>query len=147
MKNIKILTITIIALFVSVSVFARDGQHNDKTCYVTMNDGSTASSPCSARGTSCLDNFSCSIDGIPGIGTHKKAILKERTTIQPLGSSKKTLIKKKQTRGKAQDYNSSRSNTTARMDKTDVNEKKIKLCLKMNKKLKRADCIKKLRGH
>ncbi len=141
MKSKIILSLTTVALFASVSVFAKGGQHNDKTCYVTLNDGSTASSPCSARGTSCLDNFSCTIDGIPGMGTHKKEILKARTTIKP---TKQALVTKEKTKGKAQDYNSSRSNTTSLIDKTEVNEKNINICLKKNPKLNRADCVKKL---
>jgi len=145
MKNKIILSLTTVALVVSVSVFAKGGQHNVKTCYVTMNDGSTASSPCSARGTSCLDNFKCTIDGIPGMGTHKKGMTKVRTLMKPqkpLKPTKDITV----TKGKAQDYNSSRSNTTSLRIKTDVDEKKIKLCLKMNKKLNREDCIKKLGG-
>ncbi len=74
MKSKIVLLISTAALFVTISAFAKGGQHNDKTCYVTMNDGSTTSSPCSARGTSCIDDFSCFIDGIPGKGTHKKGI-------------------------------------------------------------------------
>ena len=144
MKNKIILSLTTAALFVSVSVFAKGGQHNDKTCYVTMNDGSTATSPCSARGTSCLDNYSCTIDGIPGKGTHKKDILKDRTKIKPNKPAKKIIVKKPKTKGKAQDYNSSRSNNTSVIDKNDVDEKKIKICMKQNKKLSRADCVKKL---
>ena len=69
---------------------------------------------------------------------------KERTKTKPNKPAKKIIVKKPKTKGKAQDYNSSRSNTTSVIDKNDVDEKKIKVCLKKNKKLSRADCVKKL---
>ena len=145
MKSKIILSLTTVALFVSVSVFARGGQHNDKACYVTLNDGSSTSSPCSARGTSCLDDFSCTIDGIPGIGTHKNENLSARKIIKseaPLGPTKEILVEEGKAQGKSQDYNSSRSNRTTLKDKPDEIEKKIKRCLEKNKKLNRADCLK-----
>ncbi len=79
----KILTsikLTVLAFGVSFAInsIARDGQHNDKYCYVTMPGGNETSSPCSARGTTCHADKSCSIDGIPGIGVQKDGAQKAR---------------------------------------------------------------------
>ncbi len=98
MKNKLIVLLTTSTLLFSLSAFAKGGQHNDKTCYVTLKDGSSTSSPCSARGTSCMNDYSCTIDGIPGIGTHKKANLKMRAKLKPTlpaKPDKKSSVKKK----------------------------------------------------
>ena len=148
MMNNKIILSVSVTLFMSVSVFASDGQHNDKTCYMTLNDGTTTTSPCSARGTTCSDDSTCTIDGIPGIGKHKKDPKSARKIIQlnePVKPIKETVPKELQIKTKAQDYNSSRPNRKSKKDNPDAKEMKIKACLATNKKLKRADCIKKIK--
>ncbi len=83
MKNHQVKLIVMAALTsISLSVAARDGKHNSNRCYVTLASGTETSSPCSARGTTCNADFTCSIDGIPGIGKHRKGAQKARAKLQ-----------------------------------------------------------------
>lgn len=67
-KTLKIRYLLILGCsLAALPLFAiADGQHNDKTCYAETAGGLETSSPCSARGTTCNDDFTCSIDGLEG---------------------------------------------------------------------------------
>ena len=80
MKKLSIVKLSVIAscAMFSLGAMAKGGQHNDKYCYVTMAGGTETSSPCSARGTTCNPDKSCSIDGIPGVGVQKDGAQKAR---------------------------------------------------------------------
>ena len=77
LKSIKVILV-LTGISFALNSIARDGQHNDKHCYVTMPGGNETSSPCSARGTTCNADKSCSIDGIPGVGVQKDGAQKAR---------------------------------------------------------------------
>ena len=142
------LSLTSLAAFVALACSAltlpvlavADGQHNDKTCYAQTAGGIEMSSPCSSRGTSCNDDFTCSINGVAGnMGDGlemNKADLIPVIADEPTDTSSKPLAKLKKAKkiakklkeisnqggNKATDYNSSRSNKSEQTAKEEEPE-------------------------